>query len=328
MYRYIVLVIMLLITPYYSFANNDTLYFEEDGRIWLYAGVTKIGEKTYVPENQDPENWGEAIILHHINAGNIPLEVYYESFMGILNEKSGNIFQSKIVDQQDDYLIFEWWIDPIEKGAQHGLIKVSKTPLGLQFFRYTTKNVEEMDATKEIWANILRDHDFSVVPKKVNVDVDFSLDGRDWDLAESSSTNQEFLLKGQNLDQWTEKFSIDVFPLRGESPFAFYYKMIQDLEDQTGKNVETKVLQSGMDHIIFEWKIDDVGDPQWSYYKMTVLDSKLASGMKYSSKFEETDEHAKDVWEEIMRKARASISYDYLLEGDAKNTVSYEQQKF
>lgn len=305
-------------------ASDDILYFEEDGRIWLYAGVTKVGEKTYVPENQDPEDWAEAIILHHINGGNIPLEVYYESFMAILNEKSGNIFQSNIIDQQGDYLIFEWWIDPKENGAQHGLIKVSKTPLGLQFFRYTTKNVETMNDSKEIWANILKNHDFSVVPKKVNVDVDFSLDGREWDLAESSSTNQEFVLKGESLDQWTEKFTIDVFTLVADSPFAFYYQMIHDIEDKTGKNVETKVIDSGIDHIIFEWRIDDSGDPQWSYYKMTKLDSKLASGMQYSSKFDENEGSSKNVWEEIMRKARANITYDYLLEGDKRDNVTSE----
>lgn len=327
MLKKILLTLAVLAMPHFSVANEDILYFEEDGRVWLYAGKTKVGEKTYVPENQDPENWNEAIILHHINAENVPLEVYYESFMNILNEKSGNIFRSSVLDHTDDYLIFEWWIDPNTEGAQHGLIKVSKTPLGLQFFRYTTKVTENMDELKSNWVNILKGHDFSVVPQKVKVDVDFTLDGRDWDLADSSNTNQEFILRGETLDQWTEKFSIDVFTLQGMSPFAFYYKMIHDLEDKTGKDVETKVIDSGMNHIVFEWKINDDAEPQWSFYKMTVLDSKLASGMQYSSKFDDADTDAKNVWEEIMRKAKANISYDYLLKGNLKNTANSQNEK-
>ncbi|MEM1283296.1 MAG: hypothetical protein AAGG81_07060, partial [Chlamydiota bacterium] len=302
------------------------LFFEEDGRNWIFAGKTKVGEKTYVPENQDPQNWKEAIILHHINVGNIPLDVYYERFMKILNEKSGNIFDSTVIEQDEDHLIFEWWIDPIEREAQHGLIKVSRTPLGLQFFRYTTKNREGMGLNKDIWATILRDHDFSVVPQKVNVDVDFSLDGRNWDLVESSTINKEFILEGEDSNDWTEKLSIDVFSLKAASPYTFYYEMIQGIEDKTGNNVETKVIDSGLDHIIFEWKVDDSEQPHWSYYKMTVLDSKLASGMQYSSRFVEVDENVKSVWEEIMRKARANISYDYLLESDSSSDVTSQKK--
>lgn len=326
MCKKILFLLFLLASPYYLYSNVDKLFFEEDGRTWMFAGKTKVGEKTYVPENQDPKNWEEAIILHHINVGNIPLEVYYESFMKILNEKSGNIFESTVIEQAEDHLIFEWWIDPSDQDAQHGLIKVSRTPLGLQFFRYTTKNTEAMGANKDIWAKIMRDHDFSVVPQKVNVDVDFSLDGRDWNQVESSTINKEFILEGENLKDWTEKFSIDVFTLKAASPYTFYHEMIQGIEDKTGNNVETKVLDSGLDHIIFEWKVDDSEGPQWSYYKMTVLDSKLASGMQYSSRFGEVDENVKSVWEEIMRKARANISYDYLLEGDSRSDVTSQKK--
>jgi hypothetical protein len=318
---------LILVVPFYSYSSDDSLFFEEDGRVWLYAGNTKVGEKTYVPENQDPENWDEAIIIHHIGANNIPLEVYYETFMGILNERSGNIFHSKILENQDDHLIFEWWIDPEEQGAQHGWIKVSKTPVGLQFFRYTTKNVDTADSIREIWSSILKDNNFLVVPDKISVDVDFALDGRDWGLAESSKTNQEFILKDQSLDEWTEKFSVDVFSSEGESPYAFYYKTIHDLEAKTGKNIETKVLDSNSKQIIFEWKVDDGEDSQWSYYKMTVLDMNLASGMHYISKDQESDERVKDVWGEIMKKARAKISYDYILEDENQETIGPKSYK-
>ncbi|MEC7839419.1 MAG: hypothetical protein VX777_05225 [Chlamydiota bacterium] len=306
-----------------ALANDNSLFFEEDGRNWVYAGKTHVGEQTFVPEDDDPKNWYEAIILHYIPARNIPLEMYYETFMKVLNEKSGNAFRSEVIQNDENTLIFEWWIDPNTPGAQHGWIKVSKTNFGLQFFRYTTKKIEEVDNIKSQWKEILRKYNFKITPERINYNVDFTLDGRDWIVADDSKMNKIFYLNGENEDNWSERFSISLFDHSGVSPYTFYHNTIADLNLRSGMKVKSKIIQSDNESIFFEWWFPERPHSQREWYKLKYIAPNLASGIKYTMKNSANVVDSRNTWEKIIDNASPNINFKYNIVVDRNYSKNY-----
>jgi len=312
-------IVLLISLANNGFANEQNLFFKEDGRNWVYAGKTRVGEKTFIPQGEDPTNWSEAIILHYIPAQDIPLEMYYETFMKILNEKSGNSFHSKIIENTEDTLIFEWWLDPETTGAQHGWIRVTKSSYGLQFFRYTTKKVNEVEIIKPRWEKIMSNYNFEISPQKINYNVDLSTDGRDWEIQDSSEMRKSFFLKGENEQNWSERFTITIFDHADVSPYSFYHNTIKDLEKRAGMKVQSKVIHSNDDTIFFEWWFSDKPDSQHEWYKLNFISPTLASGMKYTTKNIDSIEATRQTWEEIMSNASADINFNYNLTHETEN---------
>lgn len=306
---------LLFFSSLYSEGKSESLYFKEDGRNWVFVGETKAGEKTYIPENQDSKKWKEAIILHQINGTNIPLMTYYDTFMEILNEKSGNLFESQVIESNENSLIFEWWTDKTLPQNQHGWIKVTHTPQGLQFFRYTTKDSKELEKASKIWPIILKNYSFKTRPEKVDVDLDFSKDDKKWILQNEGKNRvkQLFLPEGETKEDWSEKFSVDLFPLPGMTPYSFYYHKIKELERKENGEVETAILSVDNKNILFTWKVSENGITKHSLYKMSILDPTLASAVEYTKKTF-GDEPLAPLWENTLKDSKPKVHYHYLLE--------------
>lgn len=289
-------------------AKEQTLYFKEDGRTWVFNGDTKIGEQSFIPEGQDPKNWEEMIIINSIQAPNVSLDVYYQNFIGLLNKKMGDIFKSKIVAEDENHLIFEWWIDPKQPDAQHGWIRITKTANGLQFFRYTTKDLDKVDASRAVWETILTKYDVNTLPENINVRINFNKDSKVWAPAKDAHGGNVYYPSGQSEKDWNEQLYVKVLPEINTSPYDFYYNLVKEVEKSSGHKTTSQIIDANNESIFFEIQSDDP-DADIHLIKFNLYPTNLGTIIHYTAKKTPKEDPKIEIWKEIIKETTSNISY-------------------
>lgn len=293
-------------------SGGETLHFDGDSRNWIFGGKTKLGETTFIPEGQNAKEWTDAVILNEIPAQGVTLEEYYKTFMATLNDKSGNIFQSKVLESDPNRIIFEWWIDSAIPGAQHGWIKITKKKDGLQFFRYTTKDMSKVEEARSNWVKILTNTDVVAMdPTNLNFNVDFKKDGREWTQGYKAPGIVEFVVDGQSVENWKELFTIQFFTKIDMTLPDYYEGFIEGLKTKTKDKVTSNIIESNENMIFFEWSIDQGPEAQHEWALVRKVDPNLITVMRYTTKNLGEVDNMRGTWSDILKNGSTDVTYTY-----------------
>lgn len=293
-------------------AGGETLHFQGDDRNWIFGGKTKLGETTFIPEGQNAQDWTEAVILNEIPGDNVSLDEYYKGFMSELNNRSGNIFQSKVLKSTPDQIVFEWWIDSSTPGAQHGWIKVTKVKDGLRFFRYTTKDMSKLDDARNRWERVLSTYDVeNMDASHLNFNVDFKKDGRDWVQGFKGEGIVEYVVDGQTVENWKELFTIQFYSKLNITLPDYYSAFVEGLQQKVKEKVNSKILEQTDNSILFEWSIESGPEAQHEWVMVKKVDPQLITIMRYTTKNLSEAEKVAPIWIEILKNASTDVTYNY-----------------
>jgi hypothetical protein len=130
----------------------------KDGKNW------KIGKEVkqtasyaviYIPEQETMDNWTESFTIHHspaVNSTNDFKNFFLASVQDFLGNKTVN---HKIIKQNNDALLVEWWTNTPEGEDTHGWVRFIKRPQGTTTIEYATKKINEVAKMKKVWETVL-----------------------------------------------------------------------------------------------------------------------------------------------------------------------------
>lgn len=137
--------------------------------------------------------------------------------------------------------------------------------------------------------------------------IHFNFDERDWEKGFQDSNQEtsitEFVLKGENVDSWTELVSVQkLIPI--ESTDIYYKEFIKQLKKAVAPSaVHSHIIQNSEGVLFFEWWIlPPSPQAQHEWFKLF----KTSEGtyvLRYTTKKMNTVEKARPIWEMILEKA-------------------------
>lgn len=134
---------------------------EADGRNWKLGYNAKNDQMSlseYIIEGESLENWTELVSVMAVWPSDMTLEQYFDSFVQNLKKLiPSSEIQAKIIERGPNTLLAEWWLDDKSPNSQHEWIQLFRGSSTIYSLRYTTKNLESIDAKRPIWEKILKD---------------------------------------------------------------------------------------------------------------------------------------------------------------------------
>lgn len=291
-------VFIFLITSLHSV---QTLHFEEDGRNWIYAGRANTGEITFIPEGDTAQDWKEIFVLHHVAQSKIPLDVYYQNFIYALNAKSSGLYNSKIIESEDNSILFEWWMDSDIPNAQHGWVKVFYTEDGIGFMRYTTKNLRFIEKIKPIWENILSTYEIELFPEHIDIAINWEGDPKKWTRDEMPGI-ETYRLSDKSEDELVTIETLETTP----NSLRDYYE-----NETAGANVNARILSDTGTRILYEWSYQQGSKTVHVWTFISKENRKAAVVVRHISRLEKNSEEREKVWERILKDVKVDVKYNF-----------------
>jgi len=277
--------------------------FPEDERVWLFQGVTPVGEATYLPEGQSKEEWSDVMMFRFVPAVDMPLPIYYERYIDMLNERAQDKFRSRILETTEESILFEWWVEKEEK-SQHGWIQLRKVPGGVQFFRFTTKEIDALDKRGKVWEQILKNHTFELVPQKVHFNLKWDNAGKKWEQKESDDGMvYTFYPEGEEQGNWRERLTIYIWNRLDVSSDEYFTIMKENLKEKYGDEIKIREIRFGKYGVFFEWSNGEMAE----LFKMQHIVPGITVLMRYSVK--EPDGKLES-WKKILDEATVQVDYE------------------
>jgi hypothetical protein len=291
--------------------SQEIIEFEGDPKKWVYIGDSRMGEATFIPKDQNQESWEEAILYRHISRLDIPLKHFYQNFIYLLNKRMGNLFQTRLINEGENFVLLEWSLESDIPGAEHGWIKIYRSESGLNVLRYTTKNVELVEKIRPIWENVLSQFELDMIPEKIQFNIDWESDGREWVQTEETSTLKKFYLKGDEADNWNEEVTVEIIKPFKESLRHFYENYMDIIRSESAYPITSYVLYDTNDQMLFEWwyEADNKRYHEWVY--VSTEKPKVPFIARHASKNLQQGEKLEEIWEEIIRGLTVDVTYSY-----------------
>lgn len=296
--------------------GETALNIPGDERAWNLSGKSELKEEVFLPKGQTLGNWREALLYHHVSKTSIPLIIYVNNFIKELDERLGGLFETRILKEENDFILLEWWLDKELPDSQHGFIQILKVSNGIDFIRYTTKNVDKIEKIKPFWENILMNFRIKPIAKEINVSMPWDLDGRRWVLDGNDKEKNKFILEGETDSK--EYVEIETFAATDFTPRENFDILIKKLEKTSNKPLSYRVLFSNELTGLMEWKGEEKRTPfhEWVYF------SKEKPGVsvviRYRSLEDGNNEERTRILEKVLAGSKIEVTYDYTLESKEK----------
>lgn len=136
-----------------------------DGRKWKVANEDtqeQLKMTQYILDEEQPENATELFTVAEMTDVNITPAEYFSQFMTELQKRYSNAkVESKVINQQTNSLLGEWWIDgKSPDNTQHEWIRIIKKGNDIAVLRYSTMHTDQLEQTRKTWESVLNDAKF------------------------------------------------------------------------------------------------------------------------------------------------------------------------
>jgi hypothetical protein len=126
---------------------------EFPGEKWK-VGSTYTNEQqemvTYVLEKDSSQKWSELFTAQQVKGLQLTPNSFYEMFLQQLKVLvPGKNIQSKVLQQDNQQLLAEWWIDAKSDEDQHEWVRLMQNQGSLVVLRYTTKSLDQLEKARE-----------------------------------------------------------------------------------------------------------------------------------------------------------------------------------
>lgn len=138
----------------------ELLKFTFDDRDWVPGFDQSTPEGAiieYTLKGETVDNWSELVTVQRFVNVKANVNEYYSLFIKELQKsvKPAEV-HTRVISRDAEGIFFEWWIDKGEPTAQHEWFRLFKTPESLLILRYTTKQLDDLEKTRETWEKILK----------------------------------------------------------------------------------------------------------------------------------------------------------------------------
>ena len=139
------------------------------------------------------------------------------------------------------------------------------------------------------------------------------VDGRDWKLGHEAKEDgrliREYVLENENVNNWTELFSIQQFSDIPISPQEFFKLFVDGLKLAVPQNkVESRVVSESPDALLGEWWVlDKSANDQHEWIKIFKQGDEMLI-VRYTTKKTDNVDAARKKWEYILTNFKANKS--------------------
>lgn len=138
---------------------------QKDGRKWKIANEEiqdHMQIHQYVLNDEEAGDVSELFTVAEMTDINITPTEYFSQFITELQKRYSNAkVESKVINQQTNSLMGEWWIDgKSPDNTQHEWIRIIKKGNDIAVLRYSTMHSENLEQTRKVWESILNDAKF------------------------------------------------------------------------------------------------------------------------------------------------------------------------
>lgn len=140
----------------------------------------------------------------------------------------------------------------------------------------------------------------------------FSLDDRDWQEAYHKTNDEnegitEFVLKGENVENWSELIAVQKFNVNQGSLEEYYDLFMKNLKEAVKPDqVHSRIIKKDKDTLLFEWWIDKPSsNAQHEWFKIFKTPQSLMI-LRYVTKKLDKVEKQRPIWEKILEDASYS----------------------
>lgn len=138
---------------------KQPIQFSFDDRQWEQGFTDSKGEllmTEYTPKGESIENWSELVTVQKFPALNITPDQFYQEFLKNLRATVSPVeVKTRMISQNHDSMLFEWWIEGNTPFAQHEWFRLFVRPDATLVLRYTTKKTADLDKVGETWTKLL-----------------------------------------------------------------------------------------------------------------------------------------------------------------------------
>lgn len=143
-----------------------------------------------------------------------------------------------------------------------------------------------------------------------NSPVQFSFDDRAWEQGFTANTPDssitEYVLKGENVDGWSELVTVQTLPALNISPQQFAEAFLGELKRSVEPTeVQSKIIDQTDKTILLEWWIATGPNAQHEWLKLIMTPQKTLA-LRYTTKKAEDVEKVRAAWEKILQNAQAA----------------------
>lgn len=132
---------------------------DADGRNWKIkteAHDDKTSIVEYTPEQVSNDEFQELLTIHTFKNLDITPRGYWELFIQALKKNAPHDkIQSRIIKEDKDSLLGEWWISDNSPNDQHEWIRIFSDGKNLALLRYTTSDLGNVENVRQKWEKIL-----------------------------------------------------------------------------------------------------------------------------------------------------------------------------
>jgi hypothetical protein len=148
--------IACLIGTIYAVENEKApSTIELDGRKWILGSDLHEPGKTvreYILQNENIQNWTELFSIQDFTDIDMsPVEFFNLFVQGLKQAVPKNKVESRIINQSDNSLLGEWWIQDKSLTDQHEWVRLIKNNNDMMIVRYTTKKLDQVEKMRKEW---------------------------------------------------------------------------------------------------------------------------------------------------------------------------------